>query len=217
MAKEIRIGLAEDHLIVRQGSVKLLKNEPGIKVVFDVGNGIEVLDELKNNRIDVLILDLHMPLADGKTVLSKLEIRYPHIKTIILSANTSQIEVIECLQLGALAFLPKHIDFEKIMDAIYQVNEGLHYFDKNVSATVINTLRNKSDSARRSEMSLLNEKEISIIRLICNGLKNQEIAEHMCLSQRTIEGIRRQISSKTNTKNLVDLIFFAIKNRIHSI
>ncbi len=217
MAKEIRVGLAEDHLIVRQGIVKLLKNEPGIKVVFDVGNGLEVLEELKKHKIDVLILDLQMPLADGKTVLRKLEIRYPQIKTIILSANTSQIEVIECLQLGALAFLPKHSDFEKIMDAIYQVNEGLHYFDKNVSATVINTLKNKSDSARRSELSLLNEKEISIIRLICNGLKNQEIAEHMCLSHRTVEGIRRQISSKTNTKSLVDLIFFAIKNRIHSI
>jgi DNA-binding NarL/FixJ family response regulator len=217
MPKEIRIGLAEDHLIVRQGIVKLLKSEPGIKVVFDVGNGIEVLEELKNHKIDVLLLDLQMPIADGKTVLNKLEIRYPQIKTIILSAHTSPIEVIECLQLGALAFLPKHSDFEKIMDAIYQVNEGLHYFDKNVSQTIINTIKNKTNSVRRSELSLLNDKEIRIIRLICNGLKNQEIAEHMCLSHRTIEGIRQQISRKTNTKSLVDLIYFAIKNRIHSI
>jgi DNA-binding NarL/FixJ family response regulator len=217
MGKEIRIGFAEDHLIVRQGIVKLLKNEPGIKVVFDVDNGFEVLEALKKHKIDVLILDLEMPIIDGKSVLRKLEVRYPEIKTIILSAFTNQIEIIECLQLGALAFLPKHADFETILDAIYQVKEGGHYFDKNVSETVINTLRNKPNSVRRSELSLLNEKELEVIRLICQGLKNQEIANHLCLSPRTIEGMRQQISKKTNTKNLVDLIYFAIKNRIHSI
>lgn len=217
MGKEIRIGFAEDHRIVRQGIVKLLKNEPGIKVVFDVDNGFEVLEALKKHKVDVLILDLEMPIIDGKSVLRKLEVRYPDIKTIILSANANQIEVVECLQLGALAFLPKHSDLEKILDAIYQVREGIHYFDKNVSETVITTLRNKSNSARRSELNLLNEKELEVIRLICQGLKNQEIASYLCLSPRTIEGMRQQISKKTNTKNLVDLIYFAIKNRIHSI
>lgn len=217
MSKEIRVGFAEDHLIVRQGIVKLLNNETGVKVIFEANNGLEVLDALKKHKIDVLILDLHMPIIDGKTVLRKLEIRYPDVKTIILTANSNQIELIECLQLGALAFLPKHYDFEKIMDAIYHVNEGRHYFDKNVSETVINKLKNKPDSARKSEMSLLNEKEIEVIRLICNGLKNHEIADHMCLSHRTIEGIRQQISKKTKTKNIVDLIYFGIKNRIYSI
>jgi DNA-binding NarL/FixJ family response regulator len=111
----------------------------------------------------------------------------------------------------------EQVDFDIIVDAIFQVNEGLHYLDKNVSEAVITTLRTKPNSVRRSELSLLNEKEIEVIRLVCNGLKNQEIAAHLCLSSRTIEGIRLQISKKTKTNKVVDLIYFALKNRIHTI
>jgi DNA-binding NarL/FixJ family response regulator len=217
MSKEIRIGIAEDHLIVRQGIVKLLKNEIGVKVVFDVGNGLEVMNALKKHKIDVLILDISMPIVDGQTLLKNLEVRFPEIKSIVLSSTANQLEIIECLQLGAKAFLPKQIDFEVIMDAIFQVNEGLHYLDQHVSDAVITTLRNNPNSVRRSELSLLNEKEIEVIRLVCNGLKNHEIANHLCLSPRTIEGIRLQISKKTKTKKVVDLIYFALKNRIHKI
>jgi DNA-binding NarL/FixJ family response regulator len=216
MPREIRVGIAEDHLIVRQGIVKLLNQEIGIKVVFEVGNGLEVMNALKKIKIDVLIIDLSMPIVDGKTLLKNLEVRHPEIKSIVLSATSNQLEIIECLQLGAKAYLPKQIDFDKIMDAIFHVNEGLHYLDKNVSEAVITTLRNKPNTARRSDLSLLNEKEIEVIRLVCNGLKNQEIAEHLCLSPRTIEGIRLQISKKTNTKKVVDLIYFALKNRIYT-
>ena len=217
MPKDIRIGIAEDHLIVRQGIVKLLNQESGIKVIFDVGNGIEVMNALKKSKIDVLIIDLGMPIVDGKTLLKNLEVRHPDIKSIVLSAITDQLEIVECLQLGAKAYLPKQVDFDIIVDAIFQVNEGLHYLDKNVSEAVITTLRTKPNSVRRSELSLLNEKEIEVIRLVCNGLKNQEIAEHLCLSSRTIEGIRLQISKKTKTNKVVDLIYFALKNRIHTI
>lgn len=217
MPKEIRVGIADDHLIVRQGIVRLLKNESGIKVVFEASNGMEVMELLKKHKIDVLILDILMPIVDGKTVLKNLEVRHPNINTIVLSATFNQMEVLECLQLGAKAYFPKHIDFDIIMDAIYQVNEGLHYLDKNVSETIVNTLRNKPGSIRKSELSLLNEKEIEVIRLVCNGLKNNEIAEQLCLSSRTIEGIRQQISKKTKTKNVVELVYFALKNRIHQI
>ncbi len=217
MPKEIRVGIAEDHLIVRQGIVKLLNDESGIKVIFDVANGIEVMNALKKSKIDVLIIDLSMPIVDGKTLLKNLEVRHPDIKSIVLSATIDQLEIVECLQLGAKACLPKHVDFDIIVDAIFQVNEGLHYLDKNVSEAVITTLRTKPNSVRRSELSLLNEKEIEVIRLVCNGLKNQEIAEHLCLSSRTIEGIRLQISKKTKTNKVVDLIYFALKNRIHTI
>lgn len=217
MPKDIRIGIAEDHLIVRQGIVKLLNQESGIKVIFDVGNGLEVMNSLKKSKIDVLIIDLSMPIVDGKTLLKNLEVRHPDIKSIVLSAKTDQLEIVECLQLGAKAYLPKQVDFDIIVDAIFQVNEGLHYLDKNVSEAVITTLRTKPNSVRRSEMSLLNEKEIEVIRLVCNGLKNHEIAEHLCLSPRTIEGIRLQISKKTKTKKVVDLIYFALKNRIHTL
>jgi DNA-binding NarL/FixJ family response regulator len=217
MSKEIRIGIADDHIIVRQGIVKLFKNENGVKVVFEVSNGLEVLNSLKKHRIDVLILDIKMPLLDGKMVLKQLEVRHPELKTIILSSTVNQIEIIECLQLGAKAYLPKYIDFELIMNAVFQVKEGLYYLDENVSSAVINSLRNKSNTIRKSEISLLNEKEIEVIRLVCNGLKNKEIAQHLCLSPRTIEGIRQQISKKTKTRKLVDLVYFALKNRIHSI
>lgn len=217
MPKEIRVGIAEDHLIVRQGIVKLLNQESGVKVIFDVGNGFEVMNALKKSKIDVLIIDLGMPIVDGKTLLKNLEVRHPDIKSIVLSAATDQLEIVECLQLGAKAYLPKQVDFDIIVDAIFQVNEGLHYLDKNVSEALITTLRTKPNSVRRSELNLLNEKEIEVIRLVCNGLKNHEIAEHLCLSPRTIEGIRLQISKKTKTSKVVDLIYFALKNRIHTI
>jgi DNA-binding NarL/FixJ family response regulator len=217
MSKEIRIGIADDHVVVRQGIVKLFKSESGVKVVFEVNNGMEVMDSLRKHKIDVLILDLNMPLVDGKTVLKHLEVRHPELKTIVLSSTINQVEIIECFQLGAKAYLPKYVDFDVIMDAVFQVKDGLHYLDENVSNAVVNSLRNNPNNIRKSELNLLNEKEIEVIRLICNGLKNDEIAQHLCLSRRTIEGMRQQIGKKTKTRKLVDLVYFAIKNRIHSI
>jgi DNA-binding NarL/FixJ family response regulator len=121
------------------------------------------------------------------------------------------------LKLNAKSYLPKNIDFEILIDAIFQVNSGLYYLNKNVSQTIVNSLRISSESIPKTKIKLLNEKEIEVIRLVCNGLKNNQIGEQMCLSTRTIEGIRQQISKKTNTKNAVELVYFAIKNQIHHI
>lgn len=128
MAKEIRVGLAEDHVGVRQGYVSMLEAEDGIKVVFDVSDGKEVLEHLRKHKIDILLLDIRMPEIDGKTILRKLQDTNSDIKVIVLSAFKEKIEVIDCVKLGAKAFLNKEAEIEEIVDAIFNVHaKGTHY------------------------------------------------------------------------------------------
>lgn len=146
MAKEIKIGLAEDHKGVRQGYVSMLKTDDGIKIVFDVSNGLEVLESIRKHRIDILLLDIRMPEMDGKSLLRRLHENHSDIKVIILSAFKEVIEVLDCVKLGAKAFLNKEAEIEEIIDAIYNVyDKGTHY-NAHVTKILLDNIKSKPNS-----------------------------------------------------------------------
>lgn len=211
---KIRVGLAEDHDLVRQGLVALLEEEDNIEVVFDVPNGAELLEILQSKEIDVLLLDLDMPIINGHEALKVIRAKYSSIQTIIVSMHYEYEFIAESIANGAKGFLPKNCDFDKLVDAIELVHDRGFYFDEKVSQALVTKILTSDEQNKSNQLS---EREIEIIVHICDGKKNKEIAEELFISTRTVEGHRNRISEKTKTGNIAELVIYAVKNGIYKI
>lgn len=210
--KTIKIGLAEDHHLLRQGMLTMLSTEDNLAVVFDVSNGAELMEALNIHTVDVILLDIEMPILNGLEVLKILNTKFPDIKVLILSSHYENDMIYQALTNGARGFLPKHAEIETVIDAIFTVMEEGYFFDDKVSPSLINTLSKNGIVYPPYENELLSERELEVVKLICLGKSNKEISKELFISVRTVENHRGNIFSKTNTKNSAGLIVYAIKN-----
>lgn len=210
--KTIKIGLAEDHHLLRQGMLTMLSTEDNLAVVFDVSNGAELMEALNIHTVDVILLDIEMPILNGIEVLKILSTKFPDIKVLILSSHYENDMIYQALTNGARGFLPKHAEIETVIDAIFTVMEEGYFFDDKVSPSLINTLSKNGIMYPPYENELLSERELEVVKLICLGKSNKEISKELFISVRTVENHRGNIFSKTNTKNSAGLIVYAIKN-----
>ncbi len=215
MNKIINVAVADDHDLVRKGIVSLLKEDPKINIVFDVPNGQQLINRLKRTSADVVILDLEMPVMDGQEALGIISKRYPKTRVIVLSMHHSNEYIMDCLTHGARGFLPKNSDIEKLVEAIYSVHETGFFVDGNVSKILIDHAMNIRQRGTLEPMEKLSEREIEVIKLICDGLLNKEIAEVLSLSIRTVEAHRKNIIKKTQVTNVAGLMHFAVQNGLY--
>ncbi len=216
MKKKINIGIADDHVLVRQGLMSLLLEFEGINVLFDVNNGKELLDALKKNKPDIVLLDIEMPVMNGHEAFELIKIKYPHVKVIIVSTHYKDSYIIEFIKKGVAGFLSKNTDVEKIVDALYSVYELGYYYDSKTALILANSISNNNHVPIPPEQNGFNLtlRELEIIRMICANKTNMEIAEQLGISVRTVEGHRLHIREKTDCKNSLELITFAIKNNL---
>ncbi|MEN9999720.1 MAG: hypothetical protein RI922_2710 [Bacteroidota bacterium] len=181
-------------------------------MVFDVSNGEELLLELNKTSIDILILDIEMPIMNGFEALQLISKNHPVIKVIILSSYYENEMIYQALTSGAKGFLPKHAEIETVIEAINLVADNNYFFDEKITPQLISRLQTSSREFKQNELSLLSERELEVLPLICEGLKNKEIANKLFISERTVENHRKNIFVKTNSKNAFGLIVYAIKN-----
>ena len=215
MHQQIKIGIADDHVILRQGLIAILKEYPHLDIVLDVNNGQELMLELEKQLPDIILLDIEMPIMNGKDTLELIQLKYPSIKVMMMSMYFNDSYIIEFIKNGACAFLPKNCDIDKLVDAINTVYERGHYYDEKISEVIINVLKQLPPIHKLIPKKLdLTNRELEIIELICSKKTNNEIANQLHLSVRTIEGHRYNISKKTNTTNALELIEYAIKNNL---
>jgi DNA-binding NarL/FixJ family response regulator len=212
MKNKIRIAIAEDHELVRQGMVALAKREKGLSMVFDVSNGQELLDGLKTKKVDVILLDLNMPILNGHQALKIIGEKYPEVKVIIVSMMYDDEYITESIELGARGFLPKNTDFDELVDAIFSVHETGHYFDKQITKSLVKSIASQKGRKPLNSSYSLSDREKEVLLEICNGKSNDAIAESLSISIRTVETHKRNLFSKTNNKNSVGLVLFAITN-----
>ena len=217
MNKPIRIALAEDHALFREGLASLLKEEEELTLVFEASNGEELLEGLKKHKVDVVLLDLNMPVLDGKQTLNLLMAKYSKVRTIVLTMFDSESYIMETIRLGARGFLAKNCSIEKVVDAIYAVHEQGYYFHDEVSKSQLFRLVNDVGIEPSFQNEPLSARERTILELICNEKKNNEIADLLCISVRTVEVHRQNLLRKTNSKNVAGLVIFAIKEGYYSI
>lgn len=214
MGKRIKVGIAEDHDLVREGLISLIKEEHSIKIVFEVANGLELLEVLKIQKVDVILLDIEMPIVDGIQALRLINERFNNLRVIMLSMHYTNEFISKAISLGARGFLPKNCSFDKLVDAIFAVNEQGYYFDNKVSRALINKLIKSNEVQPIFTSIQLTAREVQVLELLCNGKLNKEIADLLCISVRTVETHRRSLGDKTNSRNLAGLIMYAIKNDI---
>lgn len=214
MNRKIRLAIADDHLLFRQGLMALLSDYEELKVVAAVGNGIELLQALKEKPVDVAIVDYEMPEMDGLETTRQIRQRYPKMKIISLTMHNSEELILQLLDKGSNGFLLKDFDSEKVVDAIYAVLENDYYFNDHISKDMLHYVLKNKNLKPRFGISSLSEKEIQVIRLICEEKTNKEISDIMNLSPRTVEGTRAKIIMKINVKNTAGIVLYAIKNNI---
>jgi DNA-binding NarL/FixJ family response regulator len=213
MNRQIHIGIAEDHDLVRDGLVSLLKEYKRIKVVFEVSNGQELLEKLKTTKPDIILLDIEMPVMTGKEALDKIKQSHPKLKIIVVSAFFQESHVIEYIKKGVNSFLPKDCKIDTLVEAVYAVQEQGTYFDNKISMMLAKEVTAPTNLKKTRE-DTLSAQEINIIKLICQHKTSKEIADHFSLSKKTIEFHRSKIMRKTHSENVAALVIYAIQNKL---
>ncbi len=216
--EKIKVHIADDHQILIDGIIAVLKSENDIEVVGYSLDGVQVLEWFQNNKADVLVLDVNMPKLDGIEVLKELNKQSIEQNTIVLSSYDDVKLVKEVLKIGAMGFLAKKCAGENIVEAIKAIHNDNQYFSKDVHKDLVaslvgNKIKNKVPQDGVFSVSLT-ERELQVLRLISKELNTKEIAEQLFISTSTVDTYRKNLLTKTKAKNSVGLIMYAVKNKL---
>ncbi|WP_316752439.1 response regulator transcription factor [Pedobacter gandavensis] len=212
----LRVVLAEDHHIVRDGIRSLLEQENSIKVVGEATNGSQVIDLLAEGlEVDVVLADLNMPEMDGITLIKTLRIHYPKVKIVILSMLDQHKYVYEAFSEGAMGYLLKSVGIEELLFAFRQANQGHKYLCTELGLQYLTDTfhhpRGFSEYLDQTQLDL-SPREVEVLYFIGEGFTNNEIADQLFISKRTVEGHRQALIEKTRVRNTASLIRYAVVN-----
>lgn len=211
----IKVAIADDHVLFRTGVKTALSMKKDIKMMAEADNGMQLLNLLKHIQPDVILLDIQMPIMDGITTLPEIKKLYPEIKVVMLTMHNDHSMISKLMELGANAYLTKNSDSDVIYEAVKTVVEQEYFFNALTNKAIIDGLRMK----RQAEASLpldtkLSDKEITVLKLMCEEKSTKEIADMVDLSPRTVEAIRDKLKTKTGAKSMAGLVMFAVKTGI---
>jgi DNA-binding NarL/FixJ family response regulator len=211
MSKTIQVVLADDHQLFRNGLRILLDAFEEFSVVGEASNGEEIVNIVGNCDCDVVLMDIAMPVMDGVEATSKCLKIKPDIKVIALSMYGEEEYYYRMVEAGAKGFILKDSDISEVKEAIITVNNGGNYFSQELLYSVIQKIKTRESE---NKLANLSRREKEILEKICEGMSNQEIADTLFISKRTVDKHRANLLSKTNSKNTASLILHAIKNKI---
>ena len=208
----IKVAIADDHTLFRTGVKTSLSQRKDIQMVAEAENGMQLMNLLRHIQPDVVLLDIQMPIMDGLTALPAIKKLYPNVKVIMLSFLNDHSVISKMMELGANSYITKESGADMIYDAIKAVYQNDFYFNDLTNKALLSGLRTK----RTAESSMpqdvhLNEKEITILKLMCEEKSTKEIADMVDLSPRTVEAIRDKLKTKTGTKSMAGLVLYAVK------
>jgi DNA-binding NarL/FixJ family response regulator len=213
----VKIAITDDATLFRKGLILLLEDYEDIEVIMEAENGQDLLDKLAvKNHPDIIILDLQMPVLDGIATAKILKEKYPVIKIIILSTHYSKAFILNMVQIGASAYLPKNADPDTFTKTIRNVYENGFHYSKEVWE-MIQANMNKKQPSKPSFVPQLTSREIEILQYICEQQTAAEIAEKLFIARRTVEGHRNNLLQKLNCRNVAGLVVYAIENRLVTI
>jgi len=205
----LQIVLVDDHRLFRSGIASLINKFPKYKILFEAGDGEELMRKLTPKvQPDIILLDINMPKKDGIATAQWIRDTYPDIKIIVLSMFEDADKVLQMMKIGVKGYILKDaepVEFEK---ALQKVSEGDVYYPEFVTRYLIQNFNIQAESIK------LNTREIEFLKLAGSELTYKEIAEQMCISARTVDGYRDQLFEKLNVKSRVGLVLYAIKNKL---
>jgi DNA-binding NarL/FixJ family response regulator len=213
----IKVALVDDHQIVRDGIRALLSGIETITVVAEACDAKSTLEIFKVRMPDIAIVDISLPEISGIELTRMISSDYPMVKVIMLSMHTSPEFIFNAIKSGAKGYLPKNITREELVEAIHTVYNGNEYFSKDVSGIILKSyLKQVKDPGRVDpyQEQQLTPREMEILRFVAEGYSNQLIAEKLYISVRTVESHKNHIMQKLELTTTVDLVKYALKNRI---
>lgn len=214
----IKIVIADDHEIYRDGLKMVLKKEKSFSVIGEAKNGKQLLDVVLKVSPDVIITDIVMPEMDGIAAMKEIVTHKPNACCIALSMFNEETMIVEMLEAGALGYLLKNAEKEEIIEAVKSVSKNQPYYCRTTSAKLINLISKSRFNPYKNRPQLqFSEKELLLIRLICQEKSTTEISKEFFLSDRTIEGYRRKIMSKMGVKGTAGIAVYAIKTGLFKI
>lgn len=213
----INILLVEDHKLVRDGIKMLLESKDEYTVIDEADNAETALRLLADyDHINVVLTDIHMEEIDGIILTQKIRELYPSVKVIVLSMVNDHLTISKCFEAGADAYLIKSSDYNEFLFAIAHVANGGKYMCEMAMTGMMQRLHENNEQNVQSLQLLsdleLSERELEILQLIGDGYTNNEIAEKLFLSKRTVEGHRQHLIDKTHVKNSAQLVKYAVKH-----
>ena len=212
----LRIVLADDHPIVRDGIKGILRNDKRFEVSAEFGNGKTACDYLEKEGADIAIIDISMPGLTGIEVTRYLNSVKPELKIKEFSAMSDEHTVMDVLKSGAKGFIAKDDVRDELIKAVEVVSGGEDYISESVSRSLLFKLINKEKEGRVTDKALevLSDREIEVLTLLAEGLSYKEAGEKLCISARTVETHKTNIMSKLELRTMVDLIKYALRNGI---
>ncbi len=220
ITKKITIAVADDHALFRKGLVGLLEDFGFVEHVYEASNGLELIELLKiaDPLPEIVLLDLRMPVMDGVEATEKIKELFPGIKIIILTMQDDESFILHMIEKGINSFLLKNVEPEELERVIKTLQTREYFFTQKLSNLVLKALYSKGKKTTSIYYdSLFTDREIEVLKLICEEMTNQEIADKLNVSKRTIDGHRTALFEKSGAKNTAGLVIYAVKNGIYKI
>ncbi len=215
--EKIKLILVDDHQLVRTGIANLLAGETGFEIIGEAADAKDLFELLRKSQPDITVLDIALPGMSGIEITKKLHNDYPGIRILILSMHTSEEFIFNAINSGARGYLPKNTSRKELIEAIYAIHRGEEFFAESISNVILKSYikKAKSDSPEdENNENLLSKREIEVLKLFAEGMTNQEIADKLFISIRTVESHKNHIMARLELKTTVDLVKFAIRNNI---
>lgn len=206
----VRLVLADDHAILREGVKLLLESEPGMQVVGQASNGIEAVRLACDLKPDLVLMDIQMPGVDGIEACERIARQAPSVKVLVLSQTDSEHNLVRVLQAGALGYVLKQNASEELLNAVQTVLKGHVYMTPQMASRFVQLYFRKEDE-KQNRAKQLTPREQEVLKGIAEGLTNQQIADLLCVSIKTVQTHRGNIMEKLDLHDRVDLVKYAIK------
>jgi DNA-binding NarL/FixJ family response regulator len=210
----IRILVADDHAIFRDGLRKLLEVTDEVEIIGEASNGVECTKMLQKLKPDILLLDLRMPEKDGLGVLEEVNFDTLPTRVIVLTAAEDDRDVVRAMRLGARGVVLKQSASDLLLKSIRKVYDGEIWLDNRMTAEVIDAFKKSSESGQRREKPLLSDREKEIVQLVAQGFRNREIGEKLFISEQTVKNHLHNIFDKLGVSDRLELALYAIHHRL---
>lgn len=215
--KKIKVFLVDDHQLVRDGIKSLLMSSDEFEITGEASDGYAFFDKIKEVLPDIVLMDISLPKISGIELTKIIKKEYSDVKVLILSMYTNEDFIFNALKAGANGYLPKNTSKKELFEALKEISKGNVYFSEQISNIILKTYVKKAqigETVEKNSDQLLTSREMEVLKLAAEGLSNPEIAENLCISTRTVESHKNHLMQKLELKTAIDLVRFAIKNKI---
>jgi DNA-binding NarL/FixJ family response regulator len=213
----IQLALADDQRLFRKGMAMLLRDMAGVRVVLECANGEELLAELKSTPVDIVLLDLDMPVLDGTATMRRIKQEFPEVKVIILSSHDEEKYITSLMELGANGYMLKSAEPDEIDMAIRSVAQSGFYLNDAVNKVLLHGLvKGRKVKPTFNAIDPMSERELEVLRAICQERTTPEIAAKLFVSPRTVEFHRNNLLLKTGARNIAGLVVYAMTKGIYT-